>query len=911
MAAALTSQLRSTATHPDFEEAWHRQRNTARDILRRLEIQEGLILADQVGMGKTYVALAVAVSQILSTEEPGQVLVLAPAAVAQKWVDEWSKFSESLLKPHGGLRCVAEPLRSGEALLAALDDPPERRSHVLVASHTALTSTLKDTFIQLALLHIATRRRPDRVAERAAIARWSEGRGGLLRDSRFTAERVGRLLEVSPSTWRAEWERLTYESLPDDPVPQAVLNAMEGLDLGQLREIVASLPRRSSAGIDHRLKQARAQLNDATQEIWRAVLASTDLSLPLLIVDEAHRLKNDDTRISQLFAPRTPGHHSGALTNIFDRILLLTATPFELGHAELVRVLRRLNAVQGHTAPGLHNSLDERLDRLAEVLTNAQAAAINLDHAWSNVTAEDHHRFDEWTPGSAPAEGLSAHAATAWRAACYAATSRQQMHEALRPWVIRHERPRRRTYLPGRDILPSTTSGSGSGLDIADDVALPFLLAARAQAVAGEQAHGAARPHFAYGIASSFEAFRRLGSSDELRDSDVAADESTPTESKAGTSVSSSADWYHREIDVLLIDGGLDRHDHPKVKATVERAADLWLSGHKCLVFCWYIATGKAVELAIQARVESLIWERAAQALALPVGDAQAELTRVSERLLRRDSRSYDETRARLEKFFAECVARADQKPQQGLVDNLVEIAIRNLRTPANLVRYAPLSVSISHDELWAGVQGSNPVGIRLLDRWERFAMRLAADGPDEQERVILSLLGEHATEGSDGVSDVDSSRGGASLSAVRRAHGGTKRDTRERLTALFNTPFAPDVLVASSVMGEGIDLHRECRHVIHHDLDWNPSVLEQRTGRLDRIGALAEHDGDIEVYEPYLAGTHDEKMYKVVKDRAGWFDIVMGRAAGGDESGTDREETRVPLADSIARALTMNLQSR
>ena len=217
----------------------------------------------------------------------------------------------------------------------------------------------------------------------------------------------------------------------------------------------------------------------------------------------------------------------------------------------------------------------------------------------------------------------------------------------------------------------------------------------------------------------------------------------------------------------------------------------------------------------------------------------------------------------------------------------------------------------MNHDDLWAGVQGSNPAGIRLLDRWERFAMRLAADGDDEQDRVITSLLGEQATEGAAGASDVDSSRGRASLSAVRRAHGGTKRETRERLTALFNTPFAPDILVASSVMGEGIDLHLACRYVIHHDLDWNPSVLEQRTGRLDRIGALAEKDGKIEVYEPYLAGTHDEKMYKVVKDRAGWFDIVMGRAAGGDEAGTDREEARVPLAESIARALTMDLESR
>ena len=591
MPAALTGQLRSTASHPDFEVAWKRQQKTARDILRRLETQEGLILADQVGMGKTYVALAVAVSQILSTDEPGQVLILAPAAVAQKWVVEWNKFSQSLLRPDSGIRCVAAPLRSGEALLAALDDPPERRNHLLVASHTALTSTLKDTFIKLALLHAATRRRTERVAERAAIAKWSEGRGGLLRDGRFTSDRVGRLLQVSLSTWRAEWHALTGEWLPDDPVPKAVLDAMGGQDLDQLRAIVASLPRRSSAGINVRLKQARAQLDDATQETWRAVLSSTDLSLPLLIVDEAHRLKNNDTRISQLFAPRLPGQPSGALTNIFDRMLLLTATPFELGHAELVRVLRRLNAVR-EQPPGLEASLDERLDDLDEVLTNAQAAAINLDRAWSDVTAEDHHCFDQWIPGLAPPEGMSAHAAMAWRAAEYAVASRQKMHKALRPWVIRHERTRRRTYLPGRDILPSTLPGSRSGLDIADEVALPFLLAARAQAMAGEQAHGVALPHFAYGIASSFEAFRRIGSNEELRDSDLAPDDSPPIGGSAAASASSATDWYRREIDALLIDGGLNRQDHPKVKATVERASHLWLAGDKCLVFCWYIAPG-------------------------------------------------------------------------------------------------------------------------------------------------------------------------------------------------------------------------------------------------------------------------------------------------------------------------------
>ena len=154
-------------------------------------------------------------------------------------------------------------------------------------------------------------------------------------------------------------------------------------------------------------------------------------------------------------------------------------------------------------------------------------------------------------------------------------------------------------------------------------------------------------------------------------------------------------------------------------------------------------------------------------------------------------------------------------------------------------------------------------------------------------------------------------SRRGASLHPVRRASGQTDRGVRERLITLFNTPFAPDLLVASSVMGEGIDLHQECRHVIHHDLDWNPGVLEQRTGRLDRIGALAEReDCPIEVYEPYLAGTHDEKMFRVVKDRGQWFDIVMGRPSGADEHATDAEESRIPLHETIREALTMDLSS-
>jgi hypothetical protein len=32
-----------------------------------------------------------------------------------------------------------------------------------------------------------------------------------------------------------------------------------------------------------------------------------------------------------------------------------------------------------------------------------------------------------------------------------------------------------------------------------------------------------------------------------------------------------------------------------------------------------------------------------------------------------------------------------------------------------------------------------------------------------------------------------------------------------------FNSPIFPDVLVSSRILSEGVDLHRFCRHVIHH----------------------------------------------------------------------------------------------
>jgi superfamily II DNA/RNA helicase len=151
--------------------------------------------------------------------------------------------------------------------------------------------------------------------------------------------------------------------------------------------------------------------------------------------------------------------------------------------------------------------------------------------------------------------------------------------------------------------------------------------------------------------------------------------------------------------------------------------------------------------------------------------------------------------------------------------------------------------------------------------------------------------------------------QGMSDLADVRLVNGATSDETRQCLMLTFNSPFFPEVLIASSVMAEGVDLHRFCRYVIHHDLDWNPSMLEQRTGRVDRIGAKVETCGQpIRMYLPFIAETQDEKMYRVVMDRERWFSVVMGEHFRVDARHTDMLAQRIPLPAALASELAFRL---
>lgn len=71
---------------------------------------------------------------------------------------------------------------------------------------------------------------------------------------------------------------------------------------------------------------------------------------------------------------------------------------------------------------------------------------------------------------------------------------------------------------------------------------------------------------------------------------------------------------------------------------------------------------------------------------------------------------------------------------------------------------------------------------------------------------------------------------------AIVTIHGGTHRDERKKAQALFRSDKDVRVLVATDAAGEGVNL-QNANLMVNYDLPWNPNRLEQRFGRIHRIG--------------------------------------------------------------------------
>jgi hypothetical protein len=736
-----------------------------------------------------------------------------------------------------------------------------------------------------------------------------------------------KLMPMHPKAWKSIYNEAVRDErrrLRDDPVPKSIARAMNRIKLKPLAKALKQMPVRARGGasrVSERLSIARKVLREIEEELWKDLLVRARWRSPLLVMDEAHHLKNPTTSLARQLQSQDSAHDlhtgDGAMANTFERMLFLTATPFQLGHRELVRVLERFGDVRWEPRElGEPDSFRQLLKDLSKHLDQSQRAAIALQQSWSRLRPEDcDGEVEVWWDRllQSPREVLTSHQRAVVDSYAAARSCRDATQKSLQPWLVRHNKGThwadtaicRRQRLEGAAIAGHEVS---AGLPLPPEQLLPFFLAARSVVDPGKDLLGEA-------LCSSYEAFRYTRQKGP-EEKDILDSENGAVHLASDFS---NDRWYLNEFDRAL--ENCTGATHPKISVTVRKAVDLWETGEKVLVFAFYRRTCRALRIHISREIERRIMESGVRRL----HDAgmQVEQKKVEGLIEKIQKRFFDNPEslgrkavdAALEDMIgANAAALNNAGFTVAQKEQLTTVIRRFLRVPTTLVRCFPIAEtdSISPDKAvqltldyldGSGLSWRRKVGDFISFLTDACSIDERAMYLDSAQRTQTGGIRVEVDDGDDLAPDEKS----VVLANVQMATGATRREARSRLMRAFNTPFFPDILVCSQVMGEGVDLQRFCRHVIHHDLDWNPSTIEQRTGRIDRLGCKAEGVQPVVVYLPYLAGTADERQFRIMSEREQWFRVVMGQ----DEVSkliTPDFSCAISLPDAISNELTFQL---
>lgn len=345
---------------------------------------------------------------------------------------------------------------------------------------------------------------------------------------------------------------------------------------------------------------------------------------------------------------------------------------------------------------------------------------------------------------------------------------------------------------------------------------------------------------------------------------------------------------------------------HPKIARTTEIIFKNLLLGHKTLVFCQRVATAKAITKAMNERCEEFIGK---------AFNIDHEKTQSDESLRQLFEYAKEFAENNKDRFPS-----TDHTVNFSAFQTFVESTFKDKYLPADQFdARAVWLVSTALKKAFGDKLNNN----RLLSK--------------------LSIVEEDSLQGNDEETDAPSATDNPSQFDSEDARAGIRSqdfsaavcitgemsdsDRRDSILRNFSSPFFPLVLVCTQVSQEGVDMHKYCRTLILHDLNWNPSILEQRVGRLDRVGSYAsELKCPVDIFIPFLADSYDEYQFARVLQRADVQELVFGRndkmiddftKSGEDserdqyEPDSDAEERDVPLLGNLIRGFfDMDLSS-
>lgn len=799
----------------------------------------GAVLADEVGMGKTRIAVALALAV---NRSGGRVALVVPPVVAPQWRDEIAKAGErskDILRSFDGL------MREYETDYAArMDDA------LVILSH------------------------------------------------RFGDLRV----QTSGIRWRANLLKLIVRNV-DKKIRKGCQLAhcrMPGVELAA-KEILerakrCQLTKTSVEAIVQEFRDIdnRSELDDFQSDRFENY--STELKLlertlglalgpfDLVIIDEAHKSRSERGKLSALLDSIL--FPSGKTC----RRLGLTATPVELDVWQWKSILKRV-------------SMPNRTWMSIEpAVLKFREAAEAVRRRWRTDEAT-HHRYK-------------------------AAAAKFQ--EDLAAWVVRRDKRRDETIMLFDKHAPIGMSYRREHpIEVHAGNLSPgwrrIVFAAEALSVIGQAAADttAARARLTisngHGVAGIIDKLAKRQAGDG-RHEDEEADRQQIEEDGAEEGVEASAehtaeqygvhkrkqraDWWKNALTASFVDSTESLFEHPVLSAVVDEIENYTRSGEKVLVFGRFTRPMRVLTDLLNARAllravrDGTPWPQEKTS-----DDDQGVLRAAAKQLeLEYDRKRVDDILTASYKVFEaqrqtlrnhilaliESGATGQSTLLQAIAsdENLSEIVTPLARAAEPLVREEASGAKVSRE---AVVEALTQVFDALRERGEGGAQDEELDGISA--RALWAKLRERLIE------EYNSPR----ASFARMLYGKTLPSTRRLVQLAFNRSASePHVLIAQSMVGrEGLNLHESCRIVILLHLEWNPGVVEQQIGRVDRknsywsrllkeaIDAGSQDLPRIEVRPVIFRGTYDEHHWSVLSQR---WDEQRSQLHGLIAYGEDRE---------------------
>jgi hypothetical protein len=172
-----------------------------------------------------------------------------------------------------------------------------------------------------------------------------------------------------------------------------------------------------------------------------------------------------------------------------------------------------------------------------------------------------------------------------------------------------------------------------------------------------------------------------------------------------------------------------------------------------------------------------------------------------------------------------------------------------------------------------------------LADISENFDLLLDVNEPDARNKPLAETAGIF----------------GRRLLRKQQPVGGMSGQINQTLVSQFRMPGYPLILVTTDLLQEGEDLHTFCSAVHHYGIAWTPSSMEQRVGRVDRVRSHTERrlidvkgrpqrdDELLQVYFPHLEDTVEVLQVRRVLERINVFLRLMHEGLTTTSSGDER----------------------